>query len=138
LQVVDTSIAIPYGLMYKANMASKRTNPDFLNGVPELLILSLLTRRPMYGYELVQAIRRSTGGVLEFGEGCVYPILHRLEADGLLGAKRETVGGRSRVVYRVTAKGSKKLVGSEAGWQKIVAAVSQALQGGEDGEPALA
>jgi PadR family transcriptional regulator, regulatory protein PadR len=119
-------------------MTTKRTNPDFLNGVPELLILSLLARRPMYGYELVQAICRSTGGVLEFGEGCVYPILHRLEADGLLGGKRETVGGRSRVVYRMTPKGAKRLAGSTASWQKIVEAVSQALHGGEHGEAALA
>ena len=67
-----------------------------------------------------------------------YPILHRLEADGLLGGKRETTGGRSRVVYRVTAKGSKRLAGSTASWQKIVEAISQALHGGEHGEPALA
>lgn len=119
-------------------MTLKRTNPDFLNGVPELLILSLLARRPMYGYELVQAIRRSTGGTLEFGEGCVYPILHRLEADGLLDGKRETVGGRSRVVYCVTPKGAKRLANSAASWRKIVEAVAQALQGGEHGEAALA
>lgn len=119
-------------------MTAKRTNPDFLNGVPELLVLSLLVRRPMYGYELVQAIRRSTDGTLEFGEGCIYPILHRLEADGLLVGKRELVGGRSRVVYRATSKGSKRLAGSTAGWRKIVAAVEQALQGGDHGEPALA
>lgn len=119
-------------------MTSKRTNPDFLNGVPELLMLSLLARRPMYGYELVQAIRQSTGGTLEFGEGCVYPILHRLEADGLLGGKRETVGGRSRVVYRVTARGTKRLAGSTAGWLKVVEAVEQVLRGGEDAQPALA
>jgi PadR family transcriptional regulator PadR len=119
-------------------MTTKRTNPDFLNGVPELLMLSLLARRPMYGYELVQAIRESTGGTLEFGEGCVYPILHRLEADGLLNGKRETVGGRSRVVYRTTSKGEKRLAGSVAQWQKIVEAVKQSLQGGEHAEPALA
>ena len=119
-------------------MRIKRTNPDFLNGVPELLMLSLLARRPMYGYELVQAIRQSTGGTLEFGEGCVYPTLHRLEADGLLVGKRETVGGRSRVVYRVTVRGSKRLAGSAAGWRKVVGAVEQALHGGEHGEPALA
>ena len=77
--------------------------------MPELLLLSLLSRRPMYGYELVQAIRASTNGTLEFGEGCIYPILHRLEAEGMLASKRETVAGRSRVIYRVTAKGSKKL-----------------------------
>jgi PadR family transcriptional regulator, regulatory protein PadR len=119
-------------------MKTKRTNPDFLNGVPELLILSLLSRRAMYGYELVQAIRQTTSGTLEFGEGCVYPILHRLEADGLLSSKRETVGGRNRVVYRVTAKGAKQLTSTSTAWQQIVRAINQALQGGENGEPALA
>jgi len=119
-------------------MKTKRTNPDFLNGVPEMLILSLLSRRSMYGYELVQAIRRTTNGTLEFGEGCVYPILHRLEAEGLLGSKRETVGGRSRVVYRVTAKGMKQLSNTTTAWQQIVQAINQALQGGEHGEPNMA
>ena len=66
---------------------TKKTNPDFLNGVPELLVLQLLARRPMYGYQLVRSIERSTGQVLEFGEGCIYPVLHRLEADGHLAAK---------------------------------------------------
>jgi PadR family transcriptional regulator, regulatory protein PadR len=119
-------------------MKTKRTNPDFLNGVPELLLLSLLSRRPMYGYELVQAIRQSTRGTLEFGEGCVYPILHRLEAEGLLSSKRETVAGRSRVIYRVTAKGSKQLASTTTTWQQIVQAINHALHGGEHGEPALA
>jgi PadR family transcriptional regulator, regulatory protein PadR len=125
-------------MRYKAAMKTKRTNPNFLNGVPEMLILSLLSRRSMYGYELVQAIRRSSGGTLEFGEGCVYPILHRLEAEGLLDSKRETVSGRSRVVYRVTAKGSKQLSTVSTAWQRIVRAIDQTLHGGEHGEPGLA
>ena len=69
---------------------SKNSNPDFLNGIPELLVLQLLARRPMYGYELVQAIRQSTHGTLEFGEGCVYPVLHRLERSGLIAQRRES------------------------------------------------
>jgi PadR family transcriptional regulator PadR len=133
----ERGIAIPCGLRYKAAMKSKRTNPDFLNGVPELLILSLLSRRFMYGYELVQSIRQSTNGTLEFGEGCVYPILHRLEANGMLGSKRETVAGRSRVIYRVTAKGTKQLAGTVTAWQQIVRAINHALRGGEHGKPAL-
>jgi PadR family transcriptional regulator, regulatory protein PadR len=119
-------------------MKMKRTNPDFLNGVPELLLLSLLSRRSMYGYELVQAIRQATGETLEFGEGCIYPILHRLETEGMLASKRETVAGRSRVIYRVTAKGSKQLASSVTAWQQIVQAINLALQGGEHGQPALA
>ncbi len=51
--------------------SSKNSNPDFLNGVPELLVLQLLARRPMYGYQLVRAIEQSTSQVLEFGEGCI-------------------------------------------------------------------
>lgn len=119
-------------------MTTKRTNPEFVNGVPELLILSLLARRPRYGYELVQAIRQATGGILEFGEGCIYPILHRLEADGLLDGSRQTVGGRSRVVYRVTVQGAKRLAGTQGQWKRVVEAVEQVLRGGEHGDVALA
>ena len=119
-------------------MPAKRTNPDFLNGVPELLILQLLSARAMYGYQLVQAIRLATNEALEFGEGCVYPILHRLEADGLLASRRETVGGRNRVVYRVTPKGTKRLQETVARWRHVVGAVQGALRGGADVRPALA
>src|SRR5438067_727798 len=80
-------------------MTMKKTNPEFLNGVPELLILKLLGQKPMHGYDLVQAIKVSSDSKLEFGEGCVYPILHRLEAQKYLSNRRELVGGRSRIVY---------------------------------------
>jgi PadR family transcriptional regulator PadR len=116
---------------------ARQTNPDFLNGVPELLVLQLLARRAMYGYELVRAIEESSGQVLEFGEGCIYPILHRLESDGDLASRRETVGGRSRVVYRLTASGKKRLQARVAAWRSIVGAVDQVLQGAKHGKPAL-
>ncbi|MFO0948802.1 MAG: PadR family transcriptional regulator [Planctomycetota bacterium] len=119
-------------------MSRTRTNPDYLNGVPELLILHLLSRRPMYGYEIVRAIEESTEQALEFGEGCIYPVLHRLEAGGSLASRRELVGGRSRVVYRVTPAGKKKLVQSENHWRAIVAAVEKVLRGEEHERPALA
>ncbi len=66
---------------------TKKTNPDFLNGVPELLILQLLERCPLYGYDLVQAIHDASGHKLVFGEGCIYPVLHRLEAQKLLSSR---------------------------------------------------
>lgn len=119
-------------------MKRARSNPDFLNGVPELLILQLLDRRPMYGYELVRAIEQSTSQVLEFGEGCIYPILHRLEADGLLASRRENVAGRSRVVYRVTASGKKRLATATANWRRVADAIQQVLLGDQDGHPAVA
>ena len=119
-------------------MSPRRTNPDFLNGVPELLILHLISSRAMYGYQIVQAIRLATNGALEFGEGCVYPILHRLEADGFVAGRRETVAGRNRVVYRVTTKGEQRLKDQVSAWQLVVGAVENALQGGTHVEPGLA
>src|SRR4051812_16527429 len=116
-------------------MIRRRSNPPFLNGVPELLILHLLSRKPMYGYELVQTIRSSTARAFEFGEGCIYPILHRLEADKMLLAATETVAGRSRVTYRLTDEGRKQLSDSVTCWEQVVNAVSLVLQGGENGKP---
>ena len=116
---------------------TKQTNPDYLNGVPELVVLQLVARRPMYGYELLRAIEHESGQVLEFGEGCIYPVLHRLEKDGDLVSSRETVGGRSRVVYRLTASGRKRLQARVATWRSIVGAVDQVLQGAKHGKPAV-
>jgi len=116
-------------------MLRRRTNPDFLNGVPELLLLRLLSARAMYGYELVQAIRLATGGGLEFGEGCIYPLLHRLEADGLLASRRETVGGRARFVYRMTSKGRAQLTERIGAWERVTSAVRLALDGAPHVQP---
>lgn len=112
-------------------MSKRTTNPDFLNGVPELVVLELLGRRPMYGYELVQAIQAESGGALTFGEGCIYPLLHKLEARGDLVSRRLNVGGRSRIVYRVTPKGTKQRAVAIAKWSEVATAVSLILQGGK-------
>jgi PadR family transcriptional regulator PadR len=122
----------------KSRAMTKKTNPDFLNGVPELLILQLLDRQPMHGYDLVQAIHDASGMTLDFGEGCIYPVLHRLEEQKLLSSKREQVGGRNRIVYRVTKHGQKKLAHSLATWKEVVAAVNTVLQGGTHGQAAMA
>ena len=53
-------------------MAVRASNPNFMNGVPELLILRLLKHKEMYGYEIVQAIRNRSDAVISVGEGVVY------------------------------------------------------------------
>lgn len=118
-------------------MTTRKDN-EFLNGVPELLLLRLLDRRPMYGYQLVQAIRLATADVLAFGEGCVYPVLHRLEAAGHLQAAREQAGGRSRVVYRLTDAGRRRLGDAAARWEQVATAIAGVLKGGGDAAPELA
>ena len=119
-------------------MAERKSNPAFLNGVPEMLILQLLSSHSMYGYELVQEIKASTDGQLEFGEGCIYPILHRLESDGLLQATEDVVAGRKRVVYRATRRGKARLVTTVNNWRRIADAVNRSLEGGGNVRSALA
>lgn len=114
-------------------MAPRRTNPDYLNGIPELLILRLLSRQPMHGYEIVQSLAILTNGQLEFGEGCIYPLLHRLEMDGALLSRRQQVRGRSRVVYRVSAKGRRRLGTAVQRWNHVVEAVRRVLEGDTHG-----
>ena len=110
-------------------MARRRTNPDFLTGVPELLLLRLLSRKPMHGYAVVQEITIATGGDLKFGEGSIYPILHRLEEEGKLSTKRTEHNGRDRVIYRTTEKGLAQLAESLSLWQKVVRGVDAAFEG---------
>lgn len=119
-------------------MTKRKTNPDFLNGVPELLLLELLSQRAMYGYEIVQAIRDASGGSFDFGEGCIYPVLHRLEAEGNLASRREERNSRTRIVYRVTAAGRARLKEARANWRHVAAAVESILQGGADEHVAIA
>ncbi len=117
---------------------AKRTNPEFLNGVPELLILQILGTQPMYGYELVQAIRVRSQNRLEFGEGCIYPLLHRLESDGLLISRREEVNARERIVYRLSRTGKRRLEVGATQWREITAAIESVLQGGNHAAPIVA
>jgi PadR family transcriptional regulator PadR len=111
-------------------MMTRRTNSEFLNGVPELLVLRLLAQRPMYGYQIVQAIKEASQSRFEFGEGCIYPILHRLQAQKDLLSKRESVDNRTRVVYHLTPRGKQRLASVAQHWQEVVAAVQAVLQGG--------
>jgi len=105
------------------------SNPDFMNGIPELLVLQLLSAREMYGYELVQAIRDRTNAAINLSEGVVYPTLHALEAEGALKSKRKAVNGRSRIYYAITKKGSTKLARVTGVWSDLTRAVQSVLQG---------
>ena len=115
-------------------MAARETNPNFMNGVPELLILRLLQQEEMYGYEIVQAIRSRTDTVIAVGEGVVYPVLHGLERDGALKARRKTVNGRSRIYYTVTPVGSRRLADLSEVWTNLSGAIQKMLTGGQYGE----
>lgn len=104
-----------------------QTNPPFMSGVPELLILRLLAHREMYGYEIVKAVRVVTAEAISLGEGVIYPVLHSLERNGALKAKRKPVNGRTRVYYTVTPKGRRRFETLSAEWDRVSSGVRSAL-----------
>lgn len=106
-------------------------NPDFMNGVPELLILRLLSTQEMYGYELVQAVRGQTRDAIHLSEGVVYPTLHALELEGSLKSRRKVVGGRSRVYYGITGQGTRKLRQIADTWKSLTSAIQGVLKGSQ-------
>jgi len=136
LVVVYLGAAAIYTSQYDVDKASQhevilrhvtRGNPSFLNGVPELLVLSLLEQREMYGYELVQSIRARSEDAFRFGEGCIYPYLHYLEDAKLVSSRRAEAAGRSRLYYRLTSKGKKRLAGLTEEWRRVAKGVEMIL-----------
>jgi len=105
-----------------------QSNPPFMSGVPELLLLRLLDQQEMYGYELVRSIRKVTGEAISLGEGVIYPVLHSLERNGSLKSRRKAVSGRTRVYYSLTRKGRDRLGKLQNDWLRIQGGITTALE----------
>ena len=82
------------------------------------IVLGILNRGENYGYEIIQEIKRLSGDEVEWGEGALYPVLHRLEKKGLIAASwRKSEQGRKRKYYHITQKGKRELVDEKKQWQ---------------------
>ena len=99
-----------------------------LKGTLPALILEALEHEPDHGYSIAQRIKERSKGVLDFKEGTLYPALHKLEQEGMLGSYEGTENGRTRRYYRITGQGRSKLAASRAEWLKISRAVTYILK----------
>ncbi len=78
-------------------------------GCLEPILLKLLDEHGrMYGYEITQKVKELTAGELSITEGALYPLLHRLEAEGVLEVEVENIGNRVRKYYALTKAGKKE------------------------------
>jgi len=83
---------------------------QLLKGIAPAVVLEILSRGPMYGYELSSAVEQRSGDVLTLGKGTLYPLLYNLEARKLVRGKWETAeSGRERRYYSITSKGKGQL-----------------------------
>lgn len=95
----------------------------------QLLILSLLSGRDMYGYEMIVELARRSQNVFEMKEGTLYPVLHGLEKERYVEAYEQTAPtGRMRKYYRLTKKGRACLADEKAAWERYAGAVNAVLR----------
>ncbi len=93
---------------------------QLLKGVAPVVVLEILSRGRMYGYELSQAIESRSGDILSLGKGTLYPLLYNLEAKKLIKGKWEQAdSGRKRRYYSITGKGKSQLAKQKAQMKEL-------------------
>lgn len=101
-------------------------------GVLEMLVLKLICTKATYGYELLLRLKEQSGGRFSLKEGTLYPILYRLEDDGLILAKWSQGEGRTapKKIYEATEKGIEESIRRQLVWQEFEETVNALLTGG--------
>ena len=86
----------------------------------EPLILSLLSNGESYGYAIIQEVKARSGGKLQWTDGMLYPVLHRLERDGLIDSEwKEADTGRERKYYFLSSDGRKAIKTERQQWLAV-------------------
>jgi DNA-binding PadR family transcriptional regulator len=93
----------------------------------DLLLMGVLRRGPAHGYAIITALRERSDGEFELAEGTIYPALHRLERSGLIESAIESVQGRRRRTYALTARGRKEFASRRRAWQGYVASMQAVI-----------
>lgn len=100
------------------------------------MVLAALQEGPLHGYGIVRAIRGRSEGVLKLGEGQLYPILHRMEEDGLVVGDWEMQEGKPpRKVYALTEQGHASLTKRRKEWGVFARAVGSVMLAPKDAGP---
>ena len=108
------------------DVKTMQINKDLIAASSTPMVLAILAEADSYGYAILQRVRELSGGHLEWTDGMLYPILHRLERLGHVKARWEVAqSGRRRKYYRITSQGRRQLTEERRQWQ----AVDGALRG---------
>ena len=94
------------------------------------MVLSILAGGENYGYQILQQVKLLSGGKVEWSDGMLYPVLHRLEREGQVTSRWElTDAGRRRKYYRLTARGKRQLSADRKSWLTMFAALEASWGG---------
>ena len=103
---------------------------SLISGSTTLLVLSLLENRDQYGYEMIKELEKKSEKIFVLKEGTLYPILHKLENDGLITSyMQESTAGKKRKYYSLTKKGRKELASKKEEWYTFSKQVNHVIGG---------
>jgi len=95
-------------------------NKDLVAASSTPIVLAILAEGDSYGYAILRRVRESSGGSMEWTDGMLYPVLHRLERLGHIEARWEVAeSGRRRKYYRITPRGRAQLARERRQWQAV-------------------
>ncbi|MDQ3833633.1 MAG: helix-turn-helix transcriptional regulator, partial [Actinomycetota bacterium] len=95
-------------------------NKDLIAASSTPIVLAILAEEDSYGYAILQRVRELSGGRMEWTDGMLYPVLHRLERLGHVEARWEVAeSGRRRKYYRITSRGRAQLAEERRQWQAV-------------------
>ena len=114
--------------MHRA-VRQERIAKDLVAASATALVLAILQKGPSYGYAIIHEVRELSGGELEWSEGMLYPVLHRLEDQGLIESYEERgETGRKRKYYRLRPEGRRALAEERRQWDVVQGALAKALK----------
>ncbi len=114
-------------------MGNNSFRANYQRGLLPLIILSLLSREDMYGYQLVQETEKNSGGRIVTQEGSLYPVLYKLEEGGFISSRKVLVGKRmSRVYYHIEPVGKEYLAALIREYQAVGLGMASIINDCED------
>ena len=102
---------------------------SLVSGSMGMMILRLLTEKDMYGYEMIDTLKKRSENVFELKAGTLYPLLHGLEEKELVKSYEQEASGKTRKYYSITREGKKQLRAKEKEWKEYAGAVRNVLGG---------
>lgn len=100
---------------------------SLISGSMTMLLLRLLDEKDMYGYEMIDTLRKKSNNVFELKAGTLYPLLHTIEEKGMLRSYEQDFAGKTRKYYSITKEGKGVLEQKTSEWNEYKNAVSSVL-----------
>ncbi len=124
LTYIEPQCMVELGTRPEGDLETMDINKDLVAASATPLVLAILAEGDSYGYAILKRVSELSGGDLQWTDGMLYPVLHRLERQGHIKGKWGTSEtGRKRKYYHLTARGQAQLAEQRQQWQLVDAAL---------------